>query len=151
MLLFFSYFSTRDRLAVRKSRQFGYALNLSVNCDKSCCSCYPLFYHNYRPVPEIRSCGIEFLSISYIASKFEDTEYRKICPPDLFRQSKRWTLNICHVTAGHSFTYLQLPFHPPWKDSLVLLMTHLLLLFLQGWHRLSTSCDLTVIALLKIP
>jgi hypothetical protein len=88
-LLLFSYSSPRTRLAVREISQFGYALNLSVNSVKSCHSYYPILHSNCRPIPEVRSCGIELLlssDIALVAPNFEDTEHKKTPLTDSFRQ-----------------------------------------------------------------
>jgi hypothetical protein len=81
--LFFSYFSTRAGLAVRKILQFGYAVDRPVESVKSCYSYCPLLYYDYRPFPGIRDRGIELLLISNIAPKFEDTEHKETCLPSL--------------------------------------------------------------------
>jgi hypothetical protein len=46
-------------------------------------SYYPLFYYDYEPVLGIRGRGIELLSNSNIAPKFENTEHKETCRPDL--------------------------------------------------------------------
>ena len=91
MLLFFSYFSTRARLAVRKILQFGYAVDRPVENVKSCYSYYPLLYHDYQPVLKIRGRGIELLLSVNIAPSFEDTEPKETCLPDLSGQ--KWEVH----------------------------------------------------------
>ena len=83
LLLLFSYFSTRARLAVRKILQFGYTVDHPIESVKSYGSFYPLLYYDYQPVPGVRGRGIELLLISNIILKFEDTEHKETCLPDL--------------------------------------------------------------------
>jgi hypothetical protein len=91
LLLFFSYFSTRARLIVRKILQFGYAIDRPAKSVKSCYRYYPLLYYNYRPLPGIRGRGIELLLSSNIAPRFKDIEYKETCLPGLSGQ--KWEVH----------------------------------------------------------
>jgi hypothetical protein len=89
--LFFSYFSTRARLAVREILQFGYAIDRPVQSVKSCYSYYPLLYYDYLPVSGIRGHGIELLISSNIAPRFEDIEHKETYLPNLSGQ--KWEVH----------------------------------------------------------
>jgi hypothetical protein len=86
LLLFFSYFSTKAQLTIRKILQFDYAVNRPIKNVKSCCSYYPLLYYSYWLVLEIRGRNIEFLLSLNIAPKFEDTKLKETCQLDLSGQ-----------------------------------------------------------------
>jgi hypothetical protein len=60
---------------------------------KSCFGYYPLLYHDHRPVPKIRGRGIELLLSLNIAPRFEDTEHKETCLPDLSGQ--KW--EVCRM------------------------------------------------------
>ena len=83
MLLFFSYSSTRAWLAVRIILQFDYAIDHPVESVKSCCSYYPLLYHDYRPVSKFRGHGTKVLSRKNITPSFEDLEHKETYMPSL--------------------------------------------------------------------
>jgi hypothetical protein len=86
LLLFFSYFSIRARLTVRKIPQFGHTIDYSIKSVKSRRSYYPLLYYDHQPVPGIRGRDIELLLSSNITLKFKDTEHKETCLPDLSGQ-----------------------------------------------------------------
>ena len=131
MLLFFSYFSTRARLIVRKILQFGYAINRPVKSVKSCYSYYPLLYYDYRPVPRIRGRGIELLLSPNIALRFEDAEHKETCIPDLSGQ--KWEVHkmpsILISEAG--FIALKLPY---------IVFTATLVVFYYALYRIHVKC-----------
>src|SRR5436190_7647511 len=91
LLLFFSYFSTRIQIVVRKMLQFSYTINYLVNSIKSCCSCFPLLYYNHWPVSKFRDHSMKLLSRINMALRFEDTEHKEPLCPNLSRQSGRYT------------------------------------------------------------
>lgn len=54
-LLFFSYFSMKSRLIVRKMLYSSYIIDLCINSIKSYNSYSSLLYYNYRPISEIQA------------------------------------------------------------------------------------------------
>jgi len=73
-------------LQLEKILQFGYIVDYLIKRVKSCYSYNPLLYYDYQLVPGTRGRGIELLLSSNITLKFEDTEYKETCLPDLSGQ-----------------------------------------------------------------
>ena len=109
MLLLFSYFSTRARLAVRKILRFGYTIDRPFESVKSYRSYNPLLYHDYYPVPGIRGCGIELLLSSNIALKFKDIEAKETRLPDLSGQKWKEHKMPSILVGEEGFIALNLP------------------------------------------
>jgi hypothetical protein len=96
LLLFFSYFFTRNRIAVRKYYSCSNSVDHPVDGIESRFCCSPLLYYDYWPVPGIQGHGIELLLSSNIAPRFQNTEHKESCPPDLSGQ--KWDIqNAKHL------------------------------------------------------
>jgi len=78
-------------LQLEKILQFGYIVDYLIKRVKSCYSYNPLLYYDYQLVPGTRGRGIELLLSSNITLKFEDTEYKETCLPDLSGQ--KWEVH----------------------------------------------------------
>lgn len=88
--MFFSYFSIRTWLVVRKILKFGYTVNHSIKSVKSYNSYYPLLYYDNRPVLGIRDKGIVLILSLNIALKFKYIKLKGTYLPDLSGQ--RWEI-----------------------------------------------------------
>ena len=76
---FYSYFSTRVRLVVRKYYSCGHVINCPVDGVES----PSILYYNYWPVSKFRDCSTKLLLRKNIALKFKDLEWKATFMPDL--------------------------------------------------------------------
>src|SRR5450432_3017515 len=106
LLLFFSYFSIRIRIVVRKLLQFSYTIDCPVNSVESYCSCSPLLCHHYWPFSEFRGHGTKVLSRNNMTLSFEDTEDKETCMPSLSGQ-RGVTPNTKRIYCAYIMLYLQ--------------------------------------------
>ncbi len=83
MPLFFNRFSTRIRLAVRKYRGYGHAIDGPVDGVESRFGYSPLLFHNHQPISEFRAYGTMALLRKNIILRFKDTEYKETYVPSL--------------------------------------------------------------------
>ena len=102
LLLFFSYFSTRIRFAMRKYHDYSYAVDRPVDSVESGFSCFPLLYPVYRPVSEFRGHGTKVLSRNNIALSFEDKKHKETCMPSLSGQRGRYTKRQANLLRLHN-------------------------------------------------
>jgi hypothetical protein len=79
LLLFFSYFSTRIRVIMRKYHGCGYTVDRPIDGVKSRFGGSPLLYYNYQPLSKFRGHGMKVESRKNISLRFEDTKHKETC------------------------------------------------------------------------
>jgi len=106
LLLFFRYSFIRAWLTVRIILWFDNAIDHPVKSVKSCCSYYPLLYHDYRPVFKFRGHGTKVLSRKNITPSFEDSEHKEIYVPSLSGSNEEVHKMPSFLISEEGFMYL---------------------------------------------
>ena len=91
-LFFFSYFSVRIRFVVKKYCSCGHAVDSPVDGVQSLSGCFPLLYHDCRPISEFRGHGTKELLRENMTPSLKTQSTRKpVCRvyPDRWGGIKR--------------------------------------------------------------